>query len=161
MAYSTKMTIWFFTGYVLLMVSLISVVVFVDFDGSTSPINHNESNSTFKEELLKHEQKVEENKKIEPKPLTFNVSDEFAFLAVTVGAILDIVIVILWARNENKKLEGKELPDKRRWRDTKLFWNIVAMGVVQPKNNKYCINWLNLIGVTILLHILFYILFTK
>lgn len=45
---STKMTIWFFTGYVLLMVSLISTVAFVDFDKTTSPIKITESNTTLK-----------------------------------------------------------------------------------------------------------------
>ena len=155
------MTVWFFTGYVLLMVSLISTAVFVDFDKTTLPIKYIDSNTTFKEELMKHERKVEETKNKEPKQLLFNVSDEFAIIAVTGGAILDIVIVILWARKENQRLEGKEIPSKKRWRDTKIFWNIVAMGVVQPKNNKYSINWFNMIGVTILLHVLFYILFTK
>lgn len=155
------MTIWFFTGYVLLMVSLIIMVVFVDFDKTKSPINYVDSSTTFKEELMKHEDKVEENKNKEPEQLLFNVSDEFAIIAVTTGAILDIVIAILWARKENQKLNGKEISSKKRWRDTKIFWNIVAMGVVQPKNNKYSINWFNMIGVTILLHFLFYILFTK
>lgn len=155
------MTIWFFTGYVLLMVSLISTVAFIDFDKTTSPIKIVESNATYKDELMKNEQKFEEVENKEPKQLLFNVSDEFAIIAVTVGAILDIVIVILWARKENQRLEGKETPSKKRWRDTKIFWNIVAMGVVQPKNNKYSINWFNMIGVTILLHFLFYLIFTK
>ncbi|MBU8855695.1 hypothetical protein BGM24_27640 [Bacillus sp. FJAT-26377] len=137
------------------------MVVFVDFDKTKSPINYVDSSTTFKEELMKHEDKVEENKNKEPEQLLFNVSDEFAIIAVTTGAILDIVIAILWARKENQKLNGKEISSKKRWRDTKIFWNIVAMGVVQPKNNKYSINWFNMIGVTILLHFLFYILFTK
>jgi hypothetical protein len=55
-------------------------------------------------------------------------------------AILDIVIVILWTIKDNQKLEGREITSKRRWRDTKIFWNIVALGVVQPKDNKYSIN---------------------
>ncbi|WP_449619814.1 hypothetical protein [Robertmurraya sp. Marseille-Q9965] len=160
MGNSTKMTIWFFTGYVLLMVSLISTVALVDFDNTISPIKNIDSNTTFKEELMKHERKVEEKKNKEPKQL-FNISDEFAITAVTGGAVLDIIIVILWARKENQKLVGKEILSKKRWRDTKIFWNIVAMGVVQPKNKKYSINWFNMIGVTILLHILFYILFSK
>lgn len=158
---STKMTIWFFTGYVLMMVSLISTVAFVDFDKTTSPIKISESNTTFKDELIKHERKVEEKKNKEPKQILFTVSDEFAIIAVSIGAILDIVIVILWARKENQKLEGREITSKRRWRDTKIFWNIVAMGVVQPTNNKYSINRINMISVSILLHVLFYILFTK
>lgn len=158
---STKMTIWFFIGYFLLMVSLISSVAFVDLDKTTSPIKNIDSTSTFKEELMKHEREVEEKKKKEPKQSLFNVSDEFVITAVTAGAILDIVIVVLWVRKGNQKLEGKEIPSKKRWRDTKIFWNIVTMGVVQLKNNKYSINWFNLIGVTILLHVLFYILYTK
>lgn len=155
------MTIWFFTGYFLLMISLICIVLFVNSDKTTSPIKNIESNTTFKEELMKHEPKVEENKNKEPKQLLFNVSQEFVIIAVTVGAILDIIIVIIWARKENQKLERKEIPSKKRWRDTKIFWNIVTFGMIQLKNNKYSINWLNMIGVTILLHVLFFILFTK
>lgn len=158
---SSKMTIWFFMGYVVLLVSFVSVIALVDFNNVTSPVKQSESNTTFTEELMKHERKVEEDKNKEPKELLFNVSDEFAIIAVTAGAILDIVIAILWARKENQKSEEKEISSKQRWRDTKIFWNIVAMGVIQPKNNKYSINWFNMIGVTILLHVLFYILFTK
>ncbi|MEZ0482200.1 hypothetical protein [Planococcus sp. SSTMD024] len=158
---SIKMTVWFFTAYVLLTASLISIVVFIDFDQSASPIKNIDSNSTFKEELMKYERKVEADANKEASPPSFRVSDEFAIAAVTGGALLDIIIVVLWARKENQKMEGKDIHSKKRWRDTKLFWNIVAMGVVQPKNNKYAINWFNMIGITILLHVLFYILFTK
>ncbi|MCM3588888.1 hypothetical protein M3182_25010 [Mesobacillus maritimus] len=158
MSKSTKLTIWFFVGYVLLIGSLISTVALVDFDKNTSPIKITESNTTFKQELTAHERKVEEKKSTEQKkPLPFTVSDEFVMTAVTLGAILDIVIVVLWARKENKRLAEKELPSKKRWRDTKIFWNIVALGMIQPKNNQYSINWFNLIGVTIFLHLLFYL----
>lgn len=160
MSKSAKMTIGFFTGYVLLMASLISTALFADIDQTTSPIHTTESSPTFKEEFMEHERKAEEKKNQEQEPL-FHVSDEFAMTAVTAGAIADIVIAILWARKENRRLKGEEIPSKKRWRDTKLFWNIVAMGVIQPKNSQYSINWLNLISVTILLHVLFYLLFTK
>ena len=136
-------------------------MVFIDFDKAVSPGDPIESGTAFKEEWLKHERTVAAPANKEPTQLLFKVSDEFAIMAVTAGAILDIVIVILWARKENQKAERHEILGKKRWRDTKIFWNIVAMGVVQPKNNKYSINWFNLIGVTILLHVLFYILFTK
>ena len=152
---STRMTIWFFTGYILLMLSLISSVAFIDFNKATSPIKITEH--TIKQEEIK----VEEIKNKEPKQLLFNVSDEFAIIAITVAAIVDIFIVILWARKENQKLEGKDVPRKKRWRDTKLFWNIVAMGVIQPKNKKFSINWINMITVTVLLHVLLYLLLTK
>lgn len=151
---STRMIICFFTGYILLMVSLISSVAFIDFNKTTPPIKITEH--TIKQEEIKVEEK--ENK--EPKQLLFNVSDEFAIIAITVAAIVDIIIVILWARKENQKLEGKAVP-RNRWRDTKLFWNIVAMGVIQPKNKKFSINWINMITVTVLLHVLLYILLTK
>ncbi|MGS2779842.1 hypothetical protein ACVBAX_21095 [Robertmurraya sp. GLU-23] len=62
---------------------------------------------------MKHERKVEEKNK-EPKQILFTVSDEFAIIAVSLGAILDIVIVILWARKENPKLEGRDITSKRR-----------------------------------------------
>lgn len=156
---STKTTIWFFTIYVVLMASLISAVVFVDFDQLTSSIKQNsESDWTFQKERVMYERSAGDNRHQESKPLLFNVSDEAAIIAVTAGAILDIVIVILWARRENKKIERNEVPRKKRWRDTKLFWNIVAMGVIQPKDGKYAVNWFNMIGVTILVHVLLYFL---
>ncbi|WP_040037100.1 hypothetical protein [Bacillus thermotolerans] len=62
MSKSAKMTIGFFTGYVLLMASLISTALFADVSKTTSPIHTTEPSPTFKEEFMEHERKVEEKR---------------------------------------------------------------------------------------------------
>ena len=162
MGQSTKMTIGFFVGYFLLMMSLIGFAVFINSNNTptTLPLQNTEPTTTFQEDLTKEELLEEENKNEEQKKSSSKVSEKFLIIAVSIAAVLDIIIVVLWARKENKKLSGKENSDKKRWRDTKIFWKIVTMGMIQLKNNKYSINWLNVIVITILLHVLLLSLLT-
>lgn len=150
----------FFLFYVLLLTSIITAVVL-------NPVKLNEVESlevkgtTFAEELKRYEEKRKQEELLKKQEKGWEVSNELAVTAITLGSILDIVIVLLWARSENRKREGIPPPDKKRWRDSKIFWNIVAMGVVQPKGHKLKVNWLNMIGVFLLIHLFFYILFLK
>ena len=144
-----KQAFLFFAIYVLVMVSIILSVIFIDYSPSDEIFN------PYDREL-----NISEEPKEETKP-AWTVSNRTAMIAVTIAAILDIVIVILWARRENRRLEQVGPADQKRWRDTKLFWNIVAMGMIRPTSRKYEVNWINVIGVGILLHLLFYLLFFK
>lgn len=150
----------FFLFYVLLLTSIITAVVL-----NPVKLNGIESlevkDTTFAEELKKYEEKRQQEELLKEKEKGWEVSNEFAVTAITIGSILDVVIVLLWARSENRKREGVPFPDKKRWRDSRMFWNIVAMGVVQPKDNKLKVNWINMIGVFLLIHLFFYILFFK
>jgi hypothetical protein len=142
----------FFTTYLLLMVSMIAAVSLIDYKASKSPVEI--PDTTFKQELEKHEKKVEARQ--EEMKNRWNITNEMVLIAVSIGALLDVIIVYIWVKRENRKMDGKEKSSKKRWRDSKIFWNIVAMGVIQPKENKYVINWFNMIGAGILLHFFLY-----
>ncbi|WP_419887476.1 hypothetical protein ACN6MT_18710 [Neobacillus niacini] len=148
----------FFTTYFLLMVSMILAVTLVDFKPSKSSVEMPET--TFKQELEKHEKKIAA-KQEEKKKNRWTISRETVMIAVSIGAILDIIIAYIWVRRENRKYDGKESPNKKRWRNSKIFWNIVAMGVIQPKGKRFVINWFNMIGVSILIHLFFYFFLIK
>ncbi|MFP7300199.1 hypothetical protein [Neobacillus niacini] len=150
---STNKTVLFFTVYLLLMISMILAVSLADFKPSKSSVEV--PDTTFKQELEKHEKKVEARQE-ESKKKRFNISNETVLIAVSIGAVLDVVIVYIWVKKENRKNSEKERTGKKRWRDSKIFWNIVAMGVIQPKENKYVINWVNMIGAGILVHLFLY-----
>ncbi|MCM3596107.1 hypothetical protein M4D55_10005 [Metabacillus idriensis] len=142
-----KKTLAFFMIYLALLGWMIFMAVHF-----TSVKDNKDSTLQFTEELKKYEEK---EKLKEKKTLLFEVSNETAILAVTAGSIADIVIVLLWARRENLKNETNGITaEKSRWRDKKWFWNIVAMGVVQPKNNRIVVNWKNMILMVIIIHIL-------
>jgi hypothetical protein len=142
----------FFTTYLLLMVSMIAAVSLIDYKASKSKVEI--PDTTFKQELEKHEKKVEARQ--EEMKNRWNITNEMVLIAVSIGALLDVIIVYIWVKRENRKMDGKEKSSKKRWRDSKIFWNIVAMGVIQPKENKYVINWFNMIGAGILLHFFLY-----
>lgn len=149
---NTKIVL-FFTTYILLMVSMIVAVSVVDFKPGKSSVEL--PDTTFKQELEIHEKNVEARQE-EKKKNRWNITNETVLIAVSMGAFLDIIIAYIWVRRENRKHDGKERSGKKRWRDSKIFWNIVAMGVIQPKGNKYVINWFNMIGIGFLLHLFLY-----
>lgn len=152
----------FVFGYIILMTSIIGAIFFADFNSSISPNLERESTSKrLPVETESAPPSFEEETTFESNDLLFGISNELAVFIISFGAILDVVIVIWWASRENKKTEQQsgELRHKRRWRESKWFWNIVAMGVIQPNDQRYKINWLNLIFVTLLIHTLLYMLF--
>ncbi|MFD1738013.1 hypothetical protein ACFSCX_15865 [Bacillus salitolerans] len=147
-------TVKFFLLYFFLIISLVVSAVLWSKDYSHTPIEQThteEMKALFSDAMAKYELKQEEKRKENEGKWT--VSNEFAVTAVTLGAIFDIVFILLWARYENKKREGEVQP-KKRWTDSKWFWNIVAFGVVQPKNNRLVINWKNFILFVIMMYVL-------
>lgn len=140
----------FFILYFLLMVSIIIGVTTSNPAKQEKEVHNNSVGESFKKELS-----VYESKKVQREAVLserWRPSDRFVIIALTASSILDIVIVLLWARHENRKREGKPQPVKPRLTDRKWFWNIVAMGIVQPKNNKLVISWRNLVLVIIAMY---------
>ncbi|NMH71672.1 hypothetical protein HF078_01150 [Bacillus sp. RO2] len=148
---SKKFLFYFFGGYLFLIVALIFFSSSADISGGGSTENIVPS---FEEGMAHTEKKNEEKAKKEP---LWDVPNHIAAPILIMASILDIVIILLWARNENRKREAQEagiIPVKKRWSDSKWFWNLIALGVVQPKNGRIVVNWRNLIATGILLTVL-------
>lgn len=69
------------------------------------------------------------------------------------ASVSDVAIILIWARHVNRKKEGRE-DTKIGLTDRKWFWNIVALGIVQPKDSKLVLNWRNLILAVAAMYIL-------
>ncbi|NLP50071.1 hypothetical protein [Bacillus sp. RO1] len=148
---SSKFLVYFFGGYLFLIVALILFSSSADISGGGST---EDIVPSFEEGMEHAEKKNEEKAKKEP---LWDVPNHIAATLLIMASILDIVIILLWARNENRKREAEEagiIPMKKRWTDSKWFWNIIAIGVVQPKNGRIVVNWRNLIAAGILLTVL-------
>ncbi|MFD2444691.1 hypothetical protein ACFSO7_12015 [Bacillus sp. CGMCC 1.16607] len=150
----------FFVLYVILIVSLIFFALSYQGNKSESITEVKEKKSevstTFQKELDSYEEKkLEKEKEREGK---WRPSKRFMIIAISAASVLDVVIIILWARHENKKRENKP-STKKTWTDKKWFWNIVAFGIVQPKNNRIVMNWKNFIIFIICMYLLKTILF--
>ena len=149
-----KKTAVFFALYAGLMAWLILMAV----NFTTVKEQKTDFAGEFAEQVKVQEAKREEEKKREDMPL-WEVSDRTAIIAVTAGAIADILVVLWWARRENRRMDEKQdVPAKKRWRDSKWFWYIAAMGVIQPSGSRYIINWKNMIASAVLIHVLLYLL---
>ncbi|MHC0037765.1 hypothetical protein [Pseudoneobacillus sp. C159] len=148
-----KKVLGFFLVYGILMASLILGVVKKDKAGNeTLEQPKSEVSHTFQMEMKKYEQqKIEKEIKNADK---WKPSKRFVATSIAIASVLDVVIILIWARYENKKRAGKSATLKKRWTDQKWFWNIVALGIVQPKNNKIVVNWVNLIVVVMALYFL-------
>ncbi|QFT87988.1 hypothetical protein FIU87_04900 [Bacillus sp. THAF10] len=145
---SRKFLFYFFGGYLILMLALIFFSSSTDLTGKGSK---EEFTKSFQESLAHTEKRNEEKAKKEP---LWDVPNHIAAPILILASILDIAIILLWARNENRKREAQEAGNiqiKKRWSDHKWFWNVIAMGVVQPKNGRIVIVWRNLIAALILL----------
>ena len=61
-------------------------------------------------------------------------------------------------KNEEKARSSRSwkhsIPVKKRWTDSKWFWHIIALGIVQPKNGRIVVNWRNLLAAFVLLTVL-------
>ncbi|WP_071394294.1 hypothetical protein [Bacillus tuaregi] len=150
-----NLTLLFFTGYVFLLISLIAGVMFIDSPIKSESISTALVDSTFKEAIESYETKQEEKKKVQSEP-RWKPSNELVMTAVSIGAVLDIIIIVIWAKYQNRTQQASTSSKERKWLYSKLFWNIVALGVIQPKENKLVINWINMIAVTIFIHLLLY-----
>lgn len=130
--YSSKQTFMFFIIYFALLCCLIFAA------GTLKPSFQKEQtseiSSAFSKELQiqknKQEMKAAENEgKWQP-------SNTFVITAISIGSCLDIIIVLLWARHENKKKQQGQVSNPNRLTNKKWFWYLVSMGIVLPKDGK-------------------------
>jgi hypothetical protein len=152
-----RKVIGFFLVYAILMASLILGVTTVKKDKATKDTLEppkSEVSQTFQMEMKKYEEKKQEKERKNAD--RWKPSKRFVATAIAIASVLDVVIILIWARFENKKRAGQStaITAKRRWTDQKWFWNVVALGIVQPKNNKIVVNWLNFIVVIVVLYFL-------
>ncbi|WP_077617101.1 hypothetical protein [Bacillus sinesaloumensis] len=103
-----------------------------------------EFTQSFKEALREDKERTEKKKLEENNNNRWNPSPTFILVAVSVGAVADIVIVILWARHENRKNQDMGLESrqrKKRITDSTIFWWIIGLGVVQKRHEKLVVDW--------------------
>jgi hypothetical protein len=145
----------FFILYLLLMASIVYGVM--NSNITTGEKRESSSSSQKVEEFFSEEIKLYEKSKgirEEEESDKWRPSNRFVMIALTLSSILDIIIVLLWARHENMKREEHPEPAKPRLTDQKWFWKIVAMGIVQPKNNKLVMNWRNLVLIVTAMYLM-------
>ncbi|URT71810.1 hypothetical protein [Cytobacillus firmus] len=110
-------------------------------------------NSRFK--IHNQEKKAAENEgKWQP-------SNTFVITAIAIGSCLDIIVVLLWARHENKKKQQGQFTNPNRLTNKKWFWYLVSMGIVLPKNGKLTFSLKNFILTVIFLVLLKFWLFDQ
>jgi hypothetical protein len=137
----------FYLIYFLVMSSLVYVAIWSS--------NKIKEVKVVDQSVVEHSQmKNEQIENKEGTPSKWKPSEKFTLTAVTAASIADVVIILLWARHENKKRENESNVQKKRWAERKWFWHIVAMGIVQPKENKLVINWRNFILFIITMYLI-------
>lgn len=155
MGTSNKKIALFFLIYVLLFCSLLLAVKSLDVEGIKEESDVREFSNEFKNELATYEKKQEVQEQQNLESEGWKPSKQFAMAAVIAGSIADIIIVLLWARHVNMKRKNiEEGIQKQKIINQKWFWNIVSMGIVQPKNGKIRIIWRNMIIFIITMYIL-------
>lgn len=120
----------FFTAYFLLIISMIIAVTFVDFKPSKSSLEL--PDTTFKQELEKHEKKIAA-KQEEKRKNRWKITNETVMIAVSIGAFLDIIIAYIWVRRENRKYEGKERPKKNDGVIQRYSGILLPWGLFNPR----------------------------
>lgn len=111
-----------------------------------------EISETFSKEMKLYEKKKKQ-KEIEQAG-KWKPSKTFVIIAISLSSVLDIVIILIWAKHENRKREGALPSNRKKWIDQKWFWNIIALGIIQPKNNRLVINWKNVVVFIIFMYLL-------
>ncbi len=152
---SKKKIALFFLIYVLLFCSLLLAVKSLDVEGIKEDSDVSKFSNEFKSELAAYEKKQEILKQQELESEGWKPSKQFAMTAVIAASIADIIIVLLWARHVNKKRQNiDEGTQKQKIINQKWFWNIVSMGIVQPRDGKISIIWRNVIIFIVTMYIL-------
>ncbi|WP_449539261.1 hypothetical protein [Ferdinandcohnia sp. Marseille-Q9671] len=152
-----KKGILFGVGYALFILLAIGIgLYYSNFDVPDnkliSDVKKTEVTQSFDEALKADRERIERNKASKD-PNKWEPSPTFVLVAISIGAIADIVIVILWARHDNRKKQQEEVQGttlKRRITDSNLFWWIIGLGVVQKKNDRLVIVWKYVVGYIVL-----------
>lgn len=156
---NSKHIISFFGAYFLLMISLIFFAVSYDGGGKASN-RSNEVTSTFNKEMkLYEDRQVQKEFASADTKDRWKPSNQFIISALTLASVLDVVIILIWAKKRNigtsQKYTGKRLTD-HKW-----FWNLIAMGIVQPEQGKMVLKWRNMLLFIILMAALKYFISRK
>jgi hypothetical protein len=140
-------TLLFFLGYAVLMVSLIfSGIYFSKLNlSTTSPgiqpnnVDQEKSISVFKEAFKTSE--TVENTPI--KEDNWKPSSTFVLIAISIASVIDLVIVLLCVKYENRKKELEKLGiiQKNRITDSNWFWWVIGLGVLKKTENQLKVNW--------------------
>jgi len=149
-----KKMVAFTVLYIALIASLIvGAVQNSDNAKSETKSSSNEVAQMFKEEMSKYKTDLKEQQAAQTADNKWRPSNEFVRNAMITASILDVVIILLWARHENNKRKNSS-STKKRLTDQKWFWNVAALGIVQPRDNRIVVNWRNLIIVVIAMYLL-------
>jgi hypothetical protein len=147
-------TLLFFAGYLLLMSSLIFCAVSYE-GGKKSSNSKNEVSAAFSTEMKKYEEKKVQKEIINKDK--WKPSNAFIITAISIASVLDVVIILIWAWSSNRKETENRGLDK--WTEKKWFWNLVALGIIQPENGRLVLKWKNLIlFIALMVALKFYIL---
>ncbi|MBE4907595.1 hypothetical protein IMZ08_05895 [Bacillus luteolus] len=149
-----KKGILFTLGYCLFIVLAAGIGFYYSSESTQEDklTRQNEVKQAFNEALKAEEERIEKKKESEDSD-KWTPSPGFMLTAISIGAIADIVIVILWARHENRKREleaGTNLTRKKRLTDSNLFWWVIGLGIVRKRNDKLIVDWKYVVGYLIL-----------
>lgn len=149
---SSNQALMFFIIYIALLGSLIFAAV------SFTPTFQQEQPSEISSAFI---QKHNQEKKAAENEGKWQPSNTFVITAISIGSCLDIIVVLLWARHENKKTKQGEFPNPDRLTNKKWFWYLVSMGIVLPKDGKLIFSLKNFILTVIFLVLLKFLLFDQ
>lgn len=149
-----KKGILFTLGYCLFILLAVGIGIYYSSNSTHEEklTRQNEVKQAFDEALKAEEERIEKKKESED-PDKWTPSPGFVLTAISIGAVADIVIVIWWARHENRKREleaGTNLARKRRLTDSSLFWWVIGLGIVRKKNEKLIVDWKYVVAYLIL-----------
>jgi hypothetical protein len=154
---SSKQAFTFFIIYFALLGSLLFAAV--SFKPSFQKEQPAEISSAFSKEL--QIQKHNQEKKAAENEGKWQPSNTFVITAISIGSCLDIIVVILWTRHENKKKQQGQFSNPDRLTNKKWFWYLVSMGIVLPKDGKLIFGLKNFILTVIFLVLLKFWLFDQ
>lgn len=151
----SKFNALFFIVYACLMGSLIFFAVTYNQSNSKKiEVGTNEITLTFSKELQKYEEEKKQKEMIQTNK--WKPSRTFVITAIGISSVLDVLIILLWARHENKKREAaNHTPlSSKKWVNSPKFWTLLSMGMLQIKHDRISIHWRNTILVVIMMLIL-------
>ncbi|RBP93087.1 hypothetical protein DFO70_106218 [Cytobacillus firmus] len=88
-------------------------------------------------------------------------SNTFVITAISICSCLDIIVVLLWARHENKKKQQGHFSNPNRLTNKRWFWYLVSMGIVLPRDGKLTFSLKNFILTVTFLVLLKFWLFDQ
>lgn len=157
--FSLKFNSIFFLIYFCLMVSLVFFAMnYSQMNKQDTYKKTNEVSQAFSKELDRYEEE-KKLKETNGESKRWKPSRSFVITAIGISSVLDIIIILLWAKHENKKRAGLNVRNrKRKWTNSPRFWKLISMGMLQMKNERIHIYWINTIIVAIVMILLKYTL---